>query len=182
MANSQNPQMPGNGRDPKMPKFNLNWIYIVIIGALAVMLYQGNQNPGSFDKEVSYSEMKKYIAQDYTSEVTVDKTEGLVHLVIKPEKIREVFKKGVEEVGKRPTVSTRYPSADKVEDYLTKVDYKGKVRYEETRSFWLNLLSSLFPIVFLVGLWWFMMRRMGGMGGGGGIFSVGKSKAKEYDK
>lgn len=181
MATPQNPQMP-NGEGPKMPKFNLNWIYIVIIGALAVMLYQGNQNPGSFDKEVSYSEMKQYIANGYASEVTVDKTEGLVHVTITPEKIRNVFKKGVDEVGKKPTVSTRYPSADKVEDYLTQIDYKGKVRYEETRSFWLNLLSSLFPIIFFVGLWWFLMRRMGGLGGGGGIFSVGKSKAKEYDK
>lgn len=182
MPTPQNPQLPGNNREPKMPRFNLNWIYIVIIGALAVMLYQGNQNPGSFDKEVSYSEMKQYIANGYTNEVIVDKTEGLVHLTIAPSKIREVFKKGVDEVGKKPTVSTRYPSADKVEDYLTQIDYKGKVRYEETRSIWLNLLSSLFPIIFFVGLWWFLMRRMGGMGGGSGIFSVGKSKAKEYDK
>ena len=183
MATPQNPQMPNgkNGDGPKMPKFNLNWIYIIIIGTLAIMLYQGNQNPGSFDKEISYSEMKQYIVKDYTSEVTVDKTEGVVRSAIKSDKIREVFKKGVEDVGKHPTVSTRYPSADKVEEFLTSVNYKGKVRYEETHSFWLNLLSSLFPIVFLVGLWWFVMRRMGGMGGGG-VFSVGKSKAKEYDK
>ena len=185
MAAPQNPQMPNkgqNGEGPKMPRFNLNWIYIVIIGALAVMLYQGNNNPGSFNKDISYSEMKHYVADGYASEVKVDKTEGVVYVTIKPEKIREVFGKGVEDVGKTPTVSSRYPSADKVEEYLTSTEFKGKVRYEETHSFWLNLLSSLFPIVFLVGLWWFVMRRMGGMGGGGGIFSVGKSKAKEYDK
>ncbi len=186
MATPQNPQMnkPGNKSDgPKMPKFNLNWIYVIIIGALAVMLYQGNQNPGSFDKEISYSEMKTYLSKGYASEVTVDKTEGVVHVAITPAHIRDVFKKGVDEVGKKPTVTTRYPSADKVEDYLASIDYKGKVTYEETRSIWLNILSSLFPIIFFVGLWWFLMRRMGGMGGsGGGIFSVGKSKAKEYDK
>lgn len=165
-----------------MPRFSLSWIYIIIIGALALMLYQGNQNPGSFDKEVSYSEIKKYIAEGYTSEVAVDKTEGMIHVTIVPSKVREVFKRGVDEVGKKPTASTRYPSADKIEEYLTQVGYKGKVNYEETRSVWLNLLSSLFPIIFFVGLWWFLMRGMGGMGSGmSGIFNVGKSKAKEYD-
>ena len=163
------PQRGNNGEGPKMPRFNLNWIYLIIIGALAIMLYQGNSNPGSFDKDVSYSEMKQYIVDGYASEVKVDKTEGVVHVTITPEHVRDVFQKGVDEVGKTPTVSARYPSADKVEDYLTQIEYKGKVRYEETRSFWLNLLSSLFPIVFLVGLWWFVMRRMGGMGGGGGF-------------
>ena len=121
MPTPQNPQMPNDNKEPKMPKFNLNWIYIVIIGVLAVMLYQGNSNPGSFDKEVSYTEMKNYIKDGYASEVTVDKTEGVVHVTIAPSKIREVFKKGVDEVGKKPTVSTRYPSADKVQDYLESI-------------------------------------------------------------
>ena len=52
--------------------------------------------------------------------------------------------------------------------------------YEESRSILLNILTSLFPILLLVGFWYFMLRRMGSPGGG--IFSVGKSKAKEYNK
>ena len=56
-----------------MPKFNLNWIYFIIIFALGIMLYQGNSNPGSFDKEVSYSEIKNYITNGYTKELIVDK-------------------------------------------------------------------------------------------------------------
>ena len=67
MFNSQQPHpSPKDNKDkngPKMPRFNLNWIYIVIIGALAIMLYQGNTHPGSFDKEVSYSELKEYISK-----------------------------------------------------------------------------------------------------------------------
>lgn len=112
MLNSQQPNKPSNGNKdkdgPKMPRFNLNWIYILIIGALAIMLYQGNSNPGSFDKEVSYSEIKNYIAKGYTKELVVDKSEGMVRITIRPEKIREVFKKSVEDVGKKPTVSARY--------------------------------------------------------------------------
>lgn len=172
---------PKPKKDPKMPKFNLSWFYIVAIAGLAIMLWQGNENPGSYDKDVSYSEIKKYIADGYANEVIVNKTDGKVLIAIRPEKIREVFKQGVKEVGKKPTVSTRYPSADKVEDYLTSIDYQGKVTYEENRSILLNILSSILPIVFFVGLWFFLMRRMSG-GMGGGIFNVGKSKAKEYSK
>ena len=163
-----------------MPKFNLNWLYIIVIGALAVMLWQGNEHPGSYEKDISYSEIKSYIARGYTHEVVVNKTDGKVSIVVLPAKVREVFRQGVSEVGKRPTVTARYPSADKVEDYLTTVGYKGKVTYEENRSIFLNILTSLFPILLLVGFWYFMLRRMGSPGGG--IFSVGKSKAKEYNK
>lgn len=176
-ANSSPKQPP---KDPKMPKFNLNWLYIIVIGALAVMLWQGNEHPGSYEKDVSYSEIKSYIARGYTHEVVVNKTDGKVSIVVLPTKVREVFRQGVSEVGKRPTVSARYPTADKVEDYLTGIGYKGKVTYEESRSILLNILTSLFPILLLVGFWYFMLRRMGNAGGG--IFSVGKSKAREYNK
>lgn len=186
MFNSQQPHpSPKDNKDkdgPKMPRFNLNWIYIVIIGALAIMLYQGNTHPGSFDKEVSYSELKEYISKGYTKDIVVDKSEGVVRITIKPEKIREVFKKRAEDVGKRPTVSARYPSADKVEDYITLTQYKGKVTYEEHNPFWRQFLTGILPIFLFFGIWFLLMRNMGGMGGKGGIFSVGKSKAKEYDK
>ena len=186
MFNSQQPHpSPKDNKDkdgPKMPRFNLNWIYIVIIGALAIMLYQGNTHPCSFDKEVSYSELKEYISKGYTKDLVVDKSEGVVRITIKPEKIREVFKKRAEDVGKRPTVSARYPSADKVEDYITLTQYKGKVTYEEHNPFWRQFLTGILPIFLFFGIWFLLMRNMGGMGGKGGIFSVGKSKAKEYDK
>ena len=186
MFNSQQPHpSPKDNKDkdgPKMPRFNLNWIYIVIIGALAIMLYQGNTHPGSFDKEVSYSELKEYISKGYTKDLVVDKSEGVVRITIKPEKIREVFKKRAEDVGKRPTVSARYPSADKVEDYITLTQYTGKVTYEEHNPFWRQFLTGILPIFLFFGIWFLLMRNMGGMGGKGGIFSVGKSKAKEYDK
>lgn len=184
MFNSQQPHTsPKENKDgPKMPRFNLNWIYIIIIGALAIMLYQGNTNPGSFDKEVSYSEIKDLIAKGYTKELVVDKSEGIVRITIIPTKIREVFKKSAEDVGKRPTVSARYPSADKVEDYITLTQYKGKVTYEEHNPFWRQFLTGILPIFLFFGIWFLLMRNMSGMGGKGGIFSVGKSKAKEYDK
>ena len=51
----------------------------------------------------------------------------------------------------------------------------------------MSLLSSFLPIILLVFLWFYFMRRMsggssGGAGGGAGIFGVGKSKARLFEK
>jgi len=173
-----NPQQP---QKPKMPRFNLNWLYFIIIAALGIILWQGNSHPGSATKEVSYSDIKTYIAKGYTNKVVVDKTDGVVEITILPEKAREVFGQSVQQLGKSPSVSSQYPSTDKVEDYLNSVNFKGKITYEQNDSFFLKILSSFLPLLILIGFWWFILRGAGG-GRGGGIFSVGKSKAKEYNK
>ena len=166
-----------------MPRFNLNWIYIIVIGTLAFMLFQGNglSSDSSYNKEVSYTVFKDYIAKGYTEKIKVDMGKGEVSMVIKPANVREVFKQGTDRTGKMPTVSTRYPSTDKIEDYLDSQNFKGDVTYEKSSDVWFNLLSSLLPIIILVAVWIFFMRRMGS-GGSGGVFSVGKSKAKLFDK
>ena len=163
-----------------MPKFNLTWLYFAIIAVMAIMLWRGTSNPGSSSKDVSYSELKQYIAKGYSNDITVDKGEGQVSMVIRPEYIRTVFNQSAEQVGGQPRVQARYPSADRVEDYLTTVGYKGKVTYDESHDFFLNILSTLLPLLLLIGFWFFMFRGMGSAGGG--LFGVGKSKAKEYNK
>ena len=57
------------------------------------------------------------------------------------------------------------------------------MRYEESSNFFSNLFSSIFPLLLLVFLYFFLMRRMGGGGAGmGSIFTVGKSKARLFEK
>ena len=163
-----------------MPRFNLTWLYFAVIAIMAGFLWFGNSNPGSSSKDISYSELKQYIAKGYSNEIIVDKGEGQVSMVIRPEYIRTIFHQSAEQVGAHPRVRARYPSADRVEEYLNAVKYKGKVTYEETHNVFLNILTTLLPIIFFVGLWFFLLRNMGG--GGAGLFGVGKSKAKEYTK
>lgn len=55
-------------------------------------------------------------------------------------------------------------------DSDTRTDYFGEV------------LGWLLPLLLIIGVWVFMFRRIGGGGPGGGIFSVGKSRAKVFDK
>ena len=179
--NSNN--MPGQNRSGgKMPGFNLSWLYMLIIAGLAFMLYQGNQeSAGGIDKEVDYTAFRNYVAKGYAKEVVVNKTDGDVRFVVKPEYIREVFKAGSDKTGTAPTVSAKYPNVDAVTSFLD-TNFKGGVRYEESNHFFISLLSSIIPILILVSLWFYVFRRMSGGGGAGGVFSVGKSKARLFDK
>lgn len=183
MNQPSNKNTGDNGKKPgKMPGFNLTWLYLAIIIGLAVMLYQGNKSgSGGIDKEVDYTEFRQYVANGYAKNVIVNKTDGEVRFVVKPDSIRRIFKAGTEQTGTAPTVSAKYPTLDQVTSFLDE-EYKGSVRYEESDKFWVGLLSSVLPILLLVFLWFYLMRRMGGGSGSGGIFSVGKSKARLFDK
>lgn len=182
MPQNSNNMPRQNKSGGKMPGFNLSWLYMLIIAGLAFMLYQGNENSaGGIDKEVDYTAFRSYVAKGYAKEVVVNKTDGDVRFVVKPEYIREIFKAGSDKTGTAPTVSAKYPNVDAVTTFLD-TNYKGGVRYEESNHFFISLLSSIIPILILVFLWFYVFRRMSGGSGGGGVFSVGKSKARLFDK
>ena len=179
------PNMSNKDKKPdgKKPGFSLTWLYMAVILGLMVMLYQGNGsgNSGGIDKDVDYTTFREYVKKDYAKEVVVNKTDGEVRFVVKPEHIREIFKQGSDKTGTAPTVTSKIPNIDSVNGFLDE-NFKGKVRYEESDKFFISLLSSILPILLLVFLWFFLMRRMSGGGGNSGIFSVGKSKAKIFEK
>ena len=181
---NNNQQQPQQGGDkPKMPRFNLSWVYILAIGALVFMIFRGGDETGGIDKEISYSEFKSYVQKGYTNDIVVNKTDGRVSLVVLGKHIQEVFKQNVDQTGKQPTLSARYPSPDKVDAFLESVNYKGKITFEEDSGIFMSILGSVLPILLFIGLWYFIMKRMsGGAGGGGGIFNVGKSRARLFDK
>ena len=177
------PQQPQQGGEkPKMPRFNLSWIYIIAIGALIFMIYRGGDATGGINKEISYSEFKTYVQKGYTNDIVVNKTDGQVSLVVLGKHIQEVFKQNVDQTGKHPTLSARYPSPDKVDAFLESIDYKGKVTFKEESGWLMSILGTILPIFLFIGLWYFIMRRMSGGAGGGGIFNVGKSRARLFDK
>mgnify|MGYP002523811009 FL=1 len=169
-----------------MPKFNLNWVYIIILGALGFMWFSGVGGGSSINREVDYTVFKNYVAKGYAKRLEVNKGDGTLKMYVDGKHFRDVFGKGSGELGKAPTVTTKYPSVDKVEEFVDAETqaghFKGHVSYIQDSNMFLNILINLLPILLLVALWMFFMRRMGSGGGSGGVFNVGKSKAQLFEK
>ena len=179
-----NPQNPRQKQT--MPKFNLNWVYFLILGALAFLYFSGVGGGSSVDREVDYTTFKSYVSKGYAKRMEVNKGDGTLKMFVDGKHIRDVFGQDSKSTGKAPTVTTKYPSVDKVEEFVdseTKAGhFKGHVSYiQDSNMFW-NIIINLLPILLLVALWMFFMRRMGSGGGNGGVFSVGKSKAQLFEK
>ncbi|MBO5768669.1 MAG: ATP-dependent zinc metalloprotease FtsH, partial [Bacteroidales bacterium] len=88
-----------------------------------------------------------------------------------------------------PIFSVKIPSADELNQYLNEVrsEYKldFEVVYKESSNTFLQILINFGPFLLLIFVWIFLMRRMSagpGGGAGGGVFNVGKSQAKLFDK
>ena len=177
-------------KNNKMPKFSMNWIYVlVIVGLVSVYLMGGDAVSGSTNKQVSYTEFKALVDKGYASRVIINKDESTLQMYVKPEHIRDVFHAGTQQTGKNPYVKVEFGSVDQVEKFLdterSAGKFKGDLTYENRKgNDLLNILINFGPIIFIVFLWVFFMRRMGGggAGGAGGVFNVGKSKAKMYEK
>ena len=171
-----------------MPKFNMNWIYAIVIAVLIGLYLTGGSDSANTKKQVPYSKFKDMVAAGYAKKIVVNKNQSELHLFVKPEKVREVFQQSVEQTGADPFVTVEIGSVDQVEEFIaqmrTEKKFTGEFRYENRNSNELMnfLLYNILPIVAIVAVWIFFMRRMGGGSGmGGGIFSVGKSRAKMYE-
>ena len=169
-----------NTKDKK-PRVNLTWVYMGVIFILGFMLFSDSFNTSAYNKEVPYTEFQERVAKQQGTEIKIEKNSSTAYLTIKPEHVRDVFKRSAKEVGKKPTVSTRYGSLDKLESFVESVP-GIHVTYAEETNYFNYFLSFILPTLLLVGLWFLLFRRMGSGGGSGGIFSVGKSKARLIEK
>ncbi|MBE6249179.1 MAG: ATP-dependent zinc metalloprotease FtsH [Prevotella sp.] len=182
--NNKNPQM-------NMPRFNMNWIYGIVIMLLAFLYITSGRDSSSVKTETSYSDFKVMVMKGYADKIVVNKYQSSLEMYVKPEHIRDVFHQGVQQTGKSPTVTVAIGSVDQVEQFINKAreekKFSGKFQYDNSKEndFFNSLLMNILFFAGIIFVWMFIMRRMGGgagMGGGGGIFSVGKSKAQMYEK
>ena len=177
-------------KNNKKPKFSMSWIYmLVLFGLMAMYFFGGETVGGSASKKVSYDEFKTYVNKGYASKIVINKDESTLKMYVNPQNTRDVFKQGVKNVGNNAYITTEFGSVDKVETFVEAEKkagkFKGQLNYENKRGNDLfSILLSFGPILLFIFLWLYFMRRMGGGGSGGtgGVFNVGKSKAKMYEK
>ena len=177
-------------KNNKKPKFSMSWIYMLVLFGLMGMYFLGGDTVGgSASRKVSYDEFKTYVNKGYASKIVINKDESTLKMYVNPQNTRDVFKQGAKQTGRNPYVTTEFGSVDKVETFVEAEKkagkFKGELNYENKRGNDLfNILLSFGPILLFIFLWLYFMRRMGGggTGGAGGVFNVGKSKAKMYEK
>ncbi|MBQ8065666.1 MAG: ATP-dependent zinc metalloprotease FtsH [Prevotella sp.] len=183
---------PNNKPQMNMPRFNMNWIYGIVIITLMVLYFTQGNEKSSVQTKTTYSEFKSMVTRGYANEIVVNKYSNTLQMYVKPEHIRDVFHQGVQQTGKNPSITVNIGSVDQVEQFVNQAreqgQFTGKFSYDNSKEseFFNSLLMNILFFAGIIFVWMFIMRRMGGGGGGtgfgGGIFSVGKSKAQMYEK
>lgn len=168
----------------KLPKFNIFWLYAIIFAVL-VGLYMVNND--SYTKQVSWTEFERYVTEGGVSDIIVISNKGVAEGVLTDSVAQKIFPDYQKSTSSQARIVAEAASADKIQEKIDEWGkegiFNGNVKYEKGSDFG-GFLWSLWPILLLIALWYFFMRRMsGGAGGGaGGVFSVGKSRAKLFDK
>lgn len=190
------PGYDSNNPKRKGPKFNMYWIYGLIVVALIGLNLFG---PGmqSTEKKKSFLEFKKdYLEKGVVKKVViVNKEIAEVYLtdaakVQKPAQPKPMFgSKEADEpdfnfdIGTYDVFDRNFQEAMK--PLLAAGQPEVPIVLENRGSFFRDFLTSAFPLlIVMVILWVFIFRKMGPAGGGagGGIFSIGKSKAQLFEK
>ncbi len=185
---------PSGGQNPR-PKFNIYWIY-GIIGIAIIGTYL--MSMGSKAEEISWQRFENEMLNNYDVERLVVVNKERAEVYIKKDRLSSGKYKDTESRGFSPIPNTgpqfyfTIGSVDIFEQRLAEAqadfpqDEIVNVSYETRRNIFGDLVGWLIPLFILIAIWLFIFRRMSGGGHGGGgagnIFSVGKSKARIFDK
>lgn len=184
-------QQPKNTPQPRLPRFNIFWIY----GAIAVFIIgwslfsTENADPLKSD----WSVVEPLIEQGEVERIRVVNRET-AEVFLKKE-AAEKYRNGDEGALKRLPATGAHlyftiPSVDALREDLQlaesqlPTEERAVVVYENEKGNWMDVLGTVLPWVLIVAFWFFLMRPMfrGGAGGGAGIMNVGKARAQVFDK
>lgn len=87
-------QFPRRNNQPKMPRFNMNWIYIIVLIGLAVLFFTGGGDSlakaAGTSKDAKYSDFKTYVEKGYAQRIVVNKNDNTLKMYVKPKYIQDV--------------------------------------------------------------------------------------------
>jgi len=143
-------------------KFFKNVLFYLLIIMVIIWMFDLYGEKNSKPADISYTSFMQHVQQDEIKQVTI------VDNVISGK-----LKDGKE-------FSTVAPNDSKLVEKLEakKVDIKAELPPQP--PWWMSILSSILPMLIIVGLW-FMLMNQGGAGGGK-VMNFGKSRARRYDE
>lgn len=182
------PNQNKNGNSGKRPLFGMYWMYILIAACLFGLYYVQD---GGQTKSVDWSEFEEAAkAGDFTKIEVVSESGTAVGILNKTGQKRQGMNDdSYQGPDSEKRMKTIIPSSNKIQDKIDawneQLAAEGKpeitVKYERGSDF-MKLFWAFGPILLFVFLMVYLSRRMSGGAGGNGIFNVGKSKARIFDK
>ena len=185
------------GDGPKLPKFNLYWIYgLIAISLLSAKFFQMAPEI----RTTTEQEFKQVmLTHGDVERIDLIQNKELVRVYIKPDSIEKDFY--VQKLGRKfekakvkgvPLFEFSVTDWNSFNERLQKF-YEQKAIVEVPQNTvkegeWFGpIANTIFSLVLIVVVWVLLMRKMGGGAGGsgggpGGIFNVGKSKATLFEK
>lgn len=181
---------PNKKNDGKGPKFNAYWIYgVIAVVFIIVQFYLGNSRG---PVETNWSEVSKMLENQEIERIVVV-NDKVANIYIKKDKL-DNYKQQFDSNFSTPLESGPHFTFNTgpTEKFATNLSEAQKgvtnpvfPEYKEERNWAGEILWTIGPFALIILLWWWIFRKMsrGGAGGGaGGIFNVGKSQAKVFDK
>lgn len=179
---------PKNNRSNKnrRPMLNMYWMYaLIILSLLALYYFQDN----SQIKDVDWTEFEKTAMAGDIEKINVFSENGVAEGTLTAVAAKKMGSKEPYTQSADVKIKAVIPSASKIQDkidawnevLLKEGKPEIKVSYEKSSGL-MNLLWYFGPIILFIGVMLMLNRRMSGPSGSGGIFNVGKSKAKVFDK
>ena len=132
---------------------------LLIIVALSVINYFSTSAPQ--EKELNYTQFLALLEKDEVTAVVISST-----------KVEGVLKDGTQ--FSMPFLGDLARLEERLENKQVEIQYKPV----QGPPWWSTLLSTLLPIVLLVGVWMFIMQQT--QGGGSRVMSFGRSRARLY--
>ncbi|HJP63247.1 MAG TPA: ATP-dependent metallopeptidase FtsH/Yme1/Tma family protein, partial [Mucilaginibacter sp.] len=193
-------KIPSKKPVSKPPKFNIMWLYAIVIMILLAVGYFSN---GSSSKQITYQDFEANMLKQHDVEkLVVYKNGDLVNVDVYIKKQSLQSKQQYAEVRDQhsitgqqstgPQYNFTYASYETLNQALAVAEKdftdaeKVPIDYTQHENILTNVLfQGVIMVLLFAAVWIFIMRRMsGGSGGGPGgqIFNIGKSKATLFDK
>ena len=181
----------GGGKGMKGPKMNSYWMYVLI---LAIIIGFNFFSMPTSPEQTNWLKVKNTLLEKGEIEkLEVIRNTGQVNVYLKSDRVEQhadLLARGFKNGQAGPHY---YFPIGSMEGFERNMEEFAKEHPEVpevpivygTKYNWMDVFGWLLPILLIMGIWIFFFRRMNrGMGGpgGGGIFNVGKSKAKLFDK
>lgn len=145
-----------------MNKFFKNVLFYLLIIMVIIWMFDTYNEKEAKPADISYTSFMQHVQSDDIKQVKI--VDNVISGKLKDGK----------------DFSTVAPNDTKLVEKLEAKNVDIKAELPPQPPWWMSILSSVLPILIIVGLW-FMLMNQGGAGGGK-VMNFGKSRARRYDE